>query len=96
MTFAEFDLGDLLPRVTAPTLVLHSRGEMPIPLEQGRILAQGIPGARFVALDSNNHLILSREPAWQRLVDEICGFLDEADEICVSASRRHETEAHHP
>jgi hypothetical protein len=29
-------------------------------------IARGIPNARFVALDSRNQLILSREPAWPR------------------------------
>jgi DNA-binding winged helix-turn-helix (wHTH) protein/pimeloyl-ACP methyl ester carboxylesterase len=69
------DIVDLLPRVTAPTLVLHSRGDASIPFEQGRMLAHGIPGARFVALDSRNHLVLSHEPAWQRFVHEVCDFL---------------------
>jgi pimeloyl-ACP methyl ester carboxylesterase len=72
---SHIDIVDLLARVTAPTLVLHSRGDASIPLEQGRMLAHGIPGARFVALDSRNHLVLSHEPAWQRFVDEVCDFL---------------------
>jgi hypothetical protein len=39
------------------------------------MLARAIPDARFVALESKNHLILSHEPAWPRYVDEIRGFL---------------------
>jgi hypothetical protein len=39
------------------------------------MLAHGIPGARFVALESRNHVVLSHEPAWQRFVDEVCEFL---------------------
>jgi DNA-binding winged helix-turn-helix (wHTH) protein/pimeloyl-ACP methyl ester carboxylesterase len=69
------DVVDLLPQVTVPTLVLHSRGDAWVPFEQGRMLAHGIPGARFVALDSRNHLVLSHEPAWHRFVDEVCDFL---------------------
>jgi pimeloyl-ACP methyl ester carboxylesterase len=46
-----------------------------IPFEQGRRLAAGIPGARFVALEGHNHLILESEPAWSRLLDEIRSFL---------------------
>jgi pimeloyl-ACP methyl ester carboxylesterase len=75
--FSNIDIRDLLPRVAAPTLVLHARGDTPIPFEQGLLLARGIPNARFVALESNNHLILSHEPAWERYVEEICGFLSE-------------------
>jgi hypothetical protein len=42
------------------------------------LLARGIPNARFVALESNNHLILSHEPVWERYAEEICSFLSEA------------------
>jgi pimeloyl-ACP methyl ester carboxylesterase len=76
--FADIDLTDLLPRITAPTLVLHSRGDVPIPFEQGLALARGIANARLVALDSNNHLILAQETAWPRFVDEMCAFLNES------------------
>jgi DNA-binding winged helix-turn-helix (wHTH) protein/pimeloyl-ACP methyl ester carboxylesterase len=77
--FSNIDIRALLPKVTVPTLVLHARGDTPIPFEQGRMLAQGIPNARFVALESNNHLILSHEPAWERYAEEITGFLQEPD-----------------
>jgi len=79
------DVVDLLPRVTAPTLVLHSRGDASVPFEQGRMLAHGISGARFVALESRNHLVLSHEPAWQRFVDEVCDFLGDSG----AQDRRH-------
>src|SRR5262249_31981153 len=75
--FGNIDVTQLLPRVAAPTLVLHSRGDAPCPFEQGLMLARGIPNARFVALESRNNVILSHEPAWQRFVDEVCAFLDE-------------------
>ena len=71
------NVAHLLPRVAAPTLVLHSRGDAPCPFEQGLMLARGIPNARFVALESRNNVILSHEPAWQRFVDEVCAFLDD-------------------
>jgi DNA-binding winged helix-turn-helix (wHTH) protein/pimeloyl-ACP methyl ester carboxylesterase len=74
-TFGTIDISDLLPRLAVPTLVFHSRGDIPIPFDLGLALARGIPNARLVALDSSNHLVLSHEPAWDRYVDEICGFL---------------------
>jgi pimeloyl-ACP methyl ester carboxylesterase len=76
-TFGDIDVVELLPKISAPTLVLHSRGDARVPFEEGRSLAQSIPGARFVGLDSDNHLILSHEPAWRRYADEICAFLDQ-------------------
>ena len=42
------DVSDLLPLVKAPTLVLHCRGDAVQPFDEGRRLAAGIPGARFV------------------------------------------------
>src|SRR5262245_16148902 len=71
------DVSDVLPQVRAPTLILHSRGDGMVPFEQGLKLARGITNARFVALDTPNHLILEHEPAWRRLMDQICDFLDE-------------------
>jgi pimeloyl-ACP methyl ester carboxylesterase/DNA-binding winged helix-turn-helix (wHTH) protein len=69
------DVSDLLPRVKAPTLVLHCRNDAAQPLDEGRRIAAGIPGARFVAIESRNHLILESEPAWGRFLDEIKAFL---------------------
>jgi len=69
------DVTGLLQQVKVPTLVLHGRNDAAIPFEEGRILAAGIPGARFVALESRNHLILENEPAWSRLLEEVTTFL---------------------
>ena len=38
-------------------------------------MAGGIKGARFVALEGRNHLILETEPAWCRFLDEIKNFM---------------------
>jgi pimeloyl-ACP methyl ester carboxylesterase/DNA-binding winged helix-turn-helix (wHTH) protein len=73
------DITGLLPRVTAPTLVLHSRGDALVPFEMGRMLASGIPGSRFVELESRNHLPLAQERAWPRYIAEICDFLGQED-----------------
>lgn len=85
--FGEIDVEDLLPQVGVPTLVLHSRGDARVPFEQGLKLARGIPGARFVELDSNNHVLLSHELAWQRCVDEITTFVS-ADAGQNAAARK--------
>lgn len=82
----DIDVTELLPRVAVPTLVLHSRGDARVPFEHGLMLARGIPDARFVALESKNHLILSHEPAWARFIDEICGFLGEDEPQRLTAA----------
>lgn len=69
------DVRELLPRVTIPTLVLHCRGDRLVPFEMGCELAARIPGARFVALESNNHLILEHEPATEVFFNEVAAFL---------------------
>lgn len=69
------DISAVAPQVNAPTLVLHSRGDLRVPFEQGRLLAASIPSARFVPLDSRNHMPLAQEPAWQQLADELTAFL---------------------
>ena len=71
----DFDVRDLLPRVSAPTLVMHARDDAVAPFEAGRRLASGIPGARFVAFQGQNHLFLENEPAFQRFFEEIELFL---------------------
>jgi class 3 adenylate cyclase/pimeloyl-ACP methyl ester carboxylesterase len=71
----EADVSDELSKIAAPTLVMHARDEVAIPLDRGRSLAAGIPGARFISLPSRNHLILESEPAFARFANEIVSFL---------------------
>jgi pimeloyl-ACP methyl ester carboxylesterase len=73
----EIDVTAQLPTVRAPTLVLHGRNDAVVPFAEGRRIAAGIPGARFVALESENHVMVEDEPAWSRCLDAIEGFLAE-------------------
>jgi pimeloyl-ACP methyl ester carboxylesterase len=79
--FSKIDVMDLLPQVNVPTLVVHCRNDARVPIRCGREIASGIPGARFVSLDSRNHLPLEHEPAWRKLIDEMTAFLDEDADI---------------
>ncbi len=71
----EIDVTALLPRVACPALVLHVTRDAAVPFEEGRLMAGLIPGARFVPLESANHILLEDEPAWQRFVAEFRAFL---------------------
>jgi DNA-binding CsgD family transcriptional regulator len=73
--FYEIDVTELAPRVQAPTLVLHARDDALIPFEEGRLLASLVPNARFVPLESRNHILLEHEPAWARFLAEVDAFL---------------------
>jgi pimeloyl-ACP methyl ester carboxylesterase/DNA-binding CsgD family transcriptional regulator len=76
--FYDIDVTALLPKVACPTLVLHPTRDMCVPFDEGRLLASSIPGARFVPLESNHHLLLDTEPAWQRMCAELRAFLPAA------------------
>ena len=80
----EINVLDLLPGIAAPTLVLHCRDDAAAPLEQGRLIASRIPRARFVALESRNHVLLPRDPAWPVFVSEVRRFLREGSANAVS------------
>jgi pimeloyl-ACP methyl ester carboxylesterase/DNA-binding CsgD family transcriptional regulator len=58
-----------------PTLVLHSRGDRMNEFGHARDLAANIRGARLVALESNNHIVLADEPAWPVFLHEVTEFL---------------------
>lgn len=73
----DIDVVELLPKVKVPTLVLHCRHDNVVPLEQGRLIATSIPNARFVTLESENHVLLAGEPAWPKFLDEVGAFLAE-------------------
>ncbi len=64
-----------LPELDLPTLVLHSRNDQMNGFEHSRYLAAHLRGARLVALESENHIVLADEPAWPVLLRELTDFL---------------------
>ncbi|MFA3919893.1 alpha/beta fold hydrolase [Ruegeria hyattellae] len=75
--FGAIDVSHLLENVKSPTLVLHARDDAEIPIQNGRAFATGISDARFVSLDSKNHILLQHEPAFHKLVEHCQSFLRE-------------------
>ncbi|CAN5343998.1 hypothetical protein BH11ACT1_BH11ACT1_25050 [soil metagenome] len=75
---SELDVSELAAGLDVPTLVLHGRGDGLVPFEEGRRLASLIPGASFVPLESQNHILLADEPAWTSFVAEVTAFLGAA------------------
>jgi hypothetical protein len=51
------DVRDALGAVQAPTLVLHRRDDVDSHVDEGRYLAEHIPGARFVELEGADHFV---------------------------------------
>jgi pimeloyl-ACP methyl ester carboxylesterase/DNA-binding CsgD family transcriptional regulator len=72
--FSEIDVV-ALSKLACPTLVFHGVEDARVPFEEGRFIATHIPDARFVQLETQNHLPLENEPAWQRWMDEFRAFL---------------------
>jgi pimeloyl-ACP methyl ester carboxylesterase len=75
--FGEIDVRQMATAVSAPTLILHATGDARVPFDEGRLAASLIPGARFVPLESKNHLLIETEPAWGQFLEEVEGFLIE-------------------
>lgn len=69
------DARDVLPKIECPTLVMHAGADSTIPFEQGRRAAALIRGARFVPLETRNHILLENEPAWRQFADALDDFL---------------------
>jgi pimeloyl-ACP methyl ester carboxylesterase/DNA-binding CsgD family transcriptional regulator len=69
------DVTDRLPDLSVPTLVLHSKDDRMMECERGLAIASAIPHARLVLLESENHIVLADEPAWQTFLDEVTAFM---------------------
>lgn len=69
------DLREILPHIRCPTLLLHARSDFVIPFDEGRMAAGLIPGARFVPLDTTNHILLDSEPSWRQFVELFNDFM---------------------
>src|SRR6056297_2166684 len=96
--FNDFDIRDVAADIAAPTLVFHGRRDAMVPFEAGRQLASVIPDARFVPLETNNHILLPNEDAWRAFCRELDSFLEpEADaghggDVALDALTARETE----
>lgn len=69
----DIDVRDIIPSIRVPTLVLQARDELVTPVAYGRELGHKIPNARYVELESRDHLPLG--DTQDAVVDEIEEFL---------------------
>ena len=67
------DWEEFLPAIHVPTLVLHRTDDLVVPVHQGRKLAELIPGATFVELPGNDHLMWAGDH--DPVVHEVAAFL---------------------
>jgi pimeloyl-ACP methyl ester carboxylesterase len=88
LSCSRIDVRSLLSEVRVPTLVLHVRNDAVVPLEAGRQLAAGIPDARLVLLEGENHIILEEDACWPRFVSEVGDFIKECTPRSARRSHR--------
>jgi pimeloyl-ACP methyl ester carboxylesterase len=70
---SQIDTRHVLPTIRVPTLVLARTGDRDVTVDEGRWLAAQIPGARFVELPGDEHLLWAGDQ--DRLLAEIEEFL---------------------
>ncbi len=76
--FADVDVSRTLQQLHVPALVLHASGDRVAPLSEGLEIARTITGARFVELESANHILLAEEPAFRTFIAETSAFANDA------------------
>jgi pimeloyl-ACP methyl ester carboxylesterase len=67
------DIRNILPSIHVPTLVLHRANDLDVKVENGRYLAQNIPGAKYIELPGNDHLLWVGDT--DLIADEVEEFL---------------------
>ena len=73
--FPNIRILDMLPKISCPTLVLHSRDDGAVPVQEGKLIAARIRGARFVELPSRSHMVAPGDDAWDLFVEEFSRFM---------------------
>jgi class 3 adenylate cyclase len=70
---AEIDVRNVLPSIRVPSLVIHRGEDRCLKVEEGRFVAERIPGARFVELPGDDHLPFVGDQ--DAILDEVEEFL---------------------
>ena len=69
----QIDVRDVLPTIGVPTLLIYRTDDADVQVDEGRYIAERIPGSRFVELPGIDHLMWTGDT--DALLDEIEGFL---------------------
>ncbi len=72
----QLDIRDVLPMITAPTLVVHRRDNRIVPVQHGRYVAERIAGARFVEVPGADYAMA---------VGDLDALLDPVEEFLTGA-----------
>jgi pimeloyl-ACP methyl ester carboxylesterase/DNA-binding CsgD family transcriptional regulator len=86
-SFVAADVRALLPRIHSQTLVVHAKGDRAVPVECGWELAAGIPGASFLTLDTDRHVLSNEHESqlWAAVLDFLKGDTQEGSRSAPTA-----------
>jgi pimeloyl-ACP methyl ester carboxylesterase/DNA-binding winged helix-turn-helix (wHTH) protein len=70
---AEVDVRSVLPSIRVPSMVIHRKEDLCLPVEGGRFLASHIPGAKYVEIEGKDHLPFAGDQ--DEILNEIEEFL---------------------
>jgi pimeloyl-ACP methyl ester carboxylesterase/DNA-binding CsgD family transcriptional regulator len=82
------DVRDAARKIKCPVLIVHAERDVCVPIGESQLLAGLIPDSRFIQLDSENHMPLADEPAWDQLVTAVRSFL--AEPACARGARHND------
>lgn len=71
---SQIDITEVLPSINVPTLVIHRKDDTAVDVEAGRLLAERIPGAKYLELSGADHLPFVGENS-DRILDEMEHFI---------------------
>jgi pimeloyl-ACP methyl ester carboxylesterase/DNA-binding CsgD family transcriptional regulator len=80
------DITETARHISQPALVLHAREDRAVPYEEGRRLASLLANARFVTLETDNHILQEGEPAWKAFVAEVRTFLADGEPTSATSA----------
>jgi pimeloyl-ACP methyl ester carboxylesterase len=69
----QIDVREILPTIQVPTILIYRSDDVDVDVDEGRYMAERIPGARFVELPGGDHTMWTGDAA--AILDEIEEFL---------------------
>jgi pimeloyl-ACP methyl ester carboxylesterase len=74
--FPKINILDMLPKVVCPTLILHTKDDAAVSVQEARLIASRIPRARLVELPGRNHTLRTTDAGWPVYEREFRSFLE--------------------
>jgi len=82
---SRIDVTQLLPNISQPTLIVHSRNDFRQPLAEAELMAEKIPNAELCILESNNHTPMPQEAEFERMIYEVTEFIISHSPLTVNS-----------